>query len=109
MNAVVLERDSRPATRRAARARPRVHPIWGRSAAALAGGAVAMGTLMLNVAWLPFLSLAVVLLVVMLAAFPLWVALAYWCYQARSQAVAWRGLALISLPSIALNIALYAQ
>lgn len=109
MNAVVFERETRPDAIRATRRRSRTNPIWGRSAAALAGGALVMATLMVNVAWLPWFSLATVLLVIMLVAFPLWVALAYWCYQVRSQAAAWRGLALLGLPSIALNIALYAQ
>lgn len=83
--------------------------MWGRSAAAGLGGLATMSSLMLNLMWLPGLSLAALSLTVLLAAFPLWVALGYFCYQASSLRVAWLGLAALALPSLLLNLLAHAR
>lgn len=83
--------------------------MWGRSVAAGLGGWLTMSTLMLNLLWLPGLALDVGALTVLLTAFPLWVALGYFCYHARSLRVAWLGLAALALPSLLLNGLAYAR
>lgn len=109
MNSIAFETGRSTAAARPARTARRFGPIWARSLAAGPGSAVAMATLMVNLTWLPWISLATALLLTLLLAFPLWVALAYYCYSARSLTAAWRALGLLALPSILLNIALYAR
>ncbi|WP_158601737.1 hypothetical protein [Solilutibacter pythonis] len=65
-------------------------------------------TLMLNLAWLSFVQFDVVLLWILLAAFPLWVALAFYCYHVRTSARAWAGLGVLAVPSIVINAVMYA-
>ena len=83
--------------------------MWGRSLAAGLGGLLTMCTLMLNLLWWPKASLAALALTVLLAGFPLWVALAYYCYPARRLRAAWLGLAALALPSLLLNGLAYAR
>lgn len=108
MSAVAPHRNATLDTFAASRAKPRANPVWARSAAAFGGGWLVTATLMINLAWLPGVSLAAALLLVLLLAFPVWVGVAYYCYAARSQLAAWRTLALVALPSLALNALLYA-
>ncbi|SDZ30450.1 hypothetical protein SAMN04487939_13514 [Lysobacter sp. yr284] len=83
--------------------------MWARSAAAGLGGLATMATVMLNLMWLPGLSLAARALILLLASFPLWVALAYFCYSASSLRRAWLGLAALALPSLLLNALAYVR
>ncbi|BAV98042.1 hypothetical protein ABIE09_000839 [Lysobacter enzymogenes] len=83
--------------------------MWARSAAAGLGGAATTVTLMLSLMWLPGPSLAVLSLILLLAAFPLWVALGYFCYWAPNLRTAWLGLAALALPSLLLNAWLYVR
>lgn len=109
MSTVAPLREASSEAPRAVRARRRVSPLWGRSAVAFGGGFIAAATLMVNIAWLPFLSLAAAFTIVLFAAFPVWIAFAYYAFAAQSQAAAWRTLALVALPSILLNLLLHAR